>query len=262
MNDTLLGGLGATQKVGEKREGDKEILTKFFTQDIKWNINFFTHDKVVYIIPCTQLITAPVLMVVTFTNITYPWAFERKPALNKITLHWFNSLKDILYLYTFSDSYNKSSCRTSVLHSCELIRMLTDGTKQKFHSFCVLYLFFLQHLLCWSGHHCESPQLEYTFCQEWAPGNATLSGLSSAMFLSVSHLGCKDSAHRSQHLLLLDPRWTTDCLSCFGWMPWDQQPQLVLKKKWTNITLCRTSLGWGKATKSSRTYTYPVMPAM
>lgn len=35
VNDTLLGGLGATQKVGEKREGDKEILTKFFTQDIK-----------------------------------------------------------------------------------------------------------------------------------------------------------------------------------------------------------------------------------
>lgn len=95
----------------------------------------------------------------------------------------------------------------------------------------VFHLFFLQHLLCWSGHHCESPQPDCTFCQEWAPGNAILSGLSCAMFLSGSHLGCKDSAHRSQHLLLLDPRWTTDCLSCFGWMPWDQQQGLVLKKK-------------------------------
>lgn len=188
------------------------------------------HQKVFYITPCTQLVTTSVLMVVIFTDITYSWASERKQCWTKSHSIGLIPLR-IYFIFTPSVACNKSVLRISLLHSCDLIWILTDGTKQKSQSFCVFYLFFLQHLQYWSGHHCESPQPACTFCQERAPGNATLSGLSCAMFLSASHLGCKDSAHRSQHLLLLDPRWTTDCLSCFGLMLWGQQLGLVLKKK-------------------------------
>lgn len=89
------------------------------------------HHKVVYIILCTQPDTACALMVLTFTDITYSWTFERNSAEQKSHSIALIPLRDIPYLYTFSDSYNKSSLRISLLHSCELIWILKDGTKQK-----------------------------------------------------------------------------------------------------------------------------------
>lgn len=88
------------------------------------------HHKVVYIILCTQPDTAcadgaDFHRHYIFLNLWKKQCWTKSHSIGLIPL------RDIPYLYTFSDSYNKSSPRISLLHSCELIWILKDGTKQK-----------------------------------------------------------------------------------------------------------------------------------